>query len=201
MLSLSLLLTVAAGVPRANATTINFSAVQNTGRRFNSLAVDPATGYFYEYQSYGSGGSETLNVYKSVSALTANAPSSTITLGQPFYGTYIAANNGVLYGRAGAGTQAAQWSLTTGAQLNTSSGYSNLSGNGFTWGGYTGVNFMQDSTGMYVLGSSANVYSGDWVIEKLSTGGLTGISSTQYSPGNGGALGYGFIINGTLYTS
>lgn len=199
MLSLSLLLTVAAGVPRANATTINFTAVQNTGQTFNSLAVDPATGYFYEYQSYGPSGYETLSQYKSISALTANTPSSTISIAQPFYGTYITANNGILYGRAGSGTQVAQWSLATGAQLSVNGGDPSMGSGTFNWGGDSGVNLMQDSTGMYVLGTSAST-PGDWVLEKLNAGGLTAASNTQFNPGNGGTLGYGFIIDGTLYT-
>ena len=179
----------------ARATNINFTVVRTIGT-FNSLAADPATGYLYDYTYYGVG-SETMDVYHTAAALAAGTPSSTVALAGGYYGTYIAANKGILYGRTStATTSSGTWSLSTGAQLSTSSGFSGMAPTSFNWGGNSGVAFMQDSTGTYVFGnSSAN--SNDWLLEHLGTG-LTPTSTEIYNAGSS-SLGYAFVINGELF--
>ena len=194
---LAIALTLSAPIAMAN--NITFTAVPRLFNNFNSLAADPATGYLYTYGTMGGSSTiaETLNVYDNAAAFASGVSSHTVTLSTDFYGTYIAANNGTLYGRASSSsTGSATWNLNTGAQTSSSAGFSGMDTIGFNWGGYSGVAFMQDSTGTYVFGnSSAN--SNDWLLEHLGTG-LTPTSTEIYNAGSS-SLGYTFVINGELF--
>jgi hypothetical protein len=182
----------------ANAANVNFSPVQTLVQPFNSLAIDPATGYFYELHYYGNAFQEQLSVYSDVTQLAANNPSSTVSLSGGFYGTYIAANSGTLYGGYNNNGAVGSWSLSTGSVTGENS-YAALSGaTSFNWGGDTTINVMQDSTGLYALGGSANNQNG-WALEKIGPN-LSGKSAISFAPLNGSSLGYAFMIDGTLFT-
>lgn len=194
--SLTLFTGVLAVAPSASAVPITFSAIK-PANSWSSVAVDPVTGKVYEHWNFISA---TVKVYANTTQFAAGNASSTLTLATPIYGTYFAVNNGQLFGRTTNDTTAvATFSTSTGAVTATLAGYPGMGGinfnDTFNWGGYSGVNFMQDSTGMYVMGGvNGNT---NWQIEKLGTG-LASVKSTVYNPNH--ALGYGFIINGILFT-
>lgn len=212
---------MAAMVCSANATVINFTplrALSSTEKVFASFAVDPITGKVYErhggyYDTY-----HNVNVYADMASFAANTNATTTILDPAYFGTYIAVNDGKLYGRTSSNTTAAAvWDMSTGTKTATVSGFAGMGGaNGedtFDWGGFSGVNFMQDSTGMYVVGGvggqinpgSGWVNNDDWQINRLGTG-LTSVATTVFTPPpnvdgelTGSGPGYAFIINGTLF--
>lgn len=200
------LLLSAFAVCGANATTISFTAVKSGVGPYGSYAADPTTGKVYRRDSFNGG--NTLFVYDSEADLVANNVAQTVILSSgSFYGTYFAVQNGMIYGRTGSsGTGIARWDATSGTLLETRASIPGMGGaNGthtFDWGGFSGVNWMNDSTGLYVFGrNSAN---SDWQINQMTPGDLgTIVSTTTYAPpsvGSFGNLGYGFVINGTLFT-
>lgn len=193
---LAILTGMLAIAPAASAAPINFTAIGSSDY-FGSVAVDPVTGKVYAYAGYTT---DSVMVYANAAAFAAGSVSNVLTLAAPIYGTYFAVNNGQLYARTNENTTAvATFSASTGAVTATLAGYAGMGGeNGmdtFNWGGYSGMNFMQDSTGMYVMGGVAS--STNWQIQKLGSG-LASTGSTIYNTAND--LGYGFIINGILFT-
>lgn len=113
-----------------------------------------------------------MNVYSDVTRLSANNPNSTVSLSGGFYGTYIAADNGTLYGNYDNNSSVGSWSLSTGAATSVNSYPALSKTTGFNWGGNT-----------YIIGSN-----------------LSGQSAISFAPLNGSSLGYGFMIDGTLFT-
>ncbi|MDO8654702.1 MAG: PEP-CTERM sorting domain-containing protein [Undibacterium sp.] len=202
---MSIAVSLVTAMSAAQANTINFTTLRSGFvDSFESLSVDPSNGKVYERTSFQGG--TAVRVYANMVDFAAATPSSTLNLApQGFYGTYSAVRDGQLYGRSsnGSNSDAMTWSTTTGTQTSSISGYAGMGGiNGtdtFNWGGYSGVNFMQDSTGLYVVGGAAGAGNNNWQIETLGTG-LNSVSSTVFSPAGSGSLGYGFIINGTLFT-
>jgi autoaggregation protein RapA/B/C len=192
---------VLAAIPAAEAATVNFTAVRSGFSNFESMAVDPDTGKVYERAGYN--GETAVRVYSNIAAFAANAPTTTLNLSPAgYFGTYISISQGQLYGRTDNSTSAAgTWSITTGSQTATVSGFAAMGGfNGsdtYDWGGFSGVNFMQDSTGRYVVGGDAS--SNDWQIVHLGVG-LSSVSTTVYTPVGDTSPGWGFIISGTLFT-
>jgi autoaggregation protein RapA/B/C len=197
--SLTLFTGVLAVAPTASAVPITFSAIRPVSNvnSFHSVAVDPVTGKVYEHQGYAS---PVFKVYANTMQFEAGSASSGLGTGRTIFGTYFAVNNGQLFGRTTTDTTAvATFNTSTGAVTETLAGYPGMGGinptDTFNWGGYSGVNFMQDSTGMYVMGRVSG--HTNWQIEKLGTG-LASISSTNYNISD--KVGYGFIINGILFT-
>jgi hypothetical protein len=177
---------------------------------FYGAAVDPSTGKIYVRTSYttDSSGSNTVSVYDNGAALFAHAASQTLTTagGQ---GTYIAANQGKLYGRyeertpgnSPSDTTSARWDAATGATEQVGSPMPGMGGSDvnvadtFTVGLFTAVNWMQDQTGLYVLGHNAGESS--WQLDRMNSD-LTIAQSITF---DAGPLGYAFMINGKLFTS
>ncbi|HTU41079.1 MAG TPA: SBBP repeat-containing protein [Candidatus Aquilonibacter sp.] len=163
--------------------------------------MDPVTGYYYARASYGPGfGSGSVSIYPGPAALATNTASSTVALANGgFYGTYFTVQNGILFGRSDENTSAvSSWNAVTGA-LISSSAIPNMCGtNGsctFEWGGFSGVNWMEDSTGLYVLGTDD---SNGWQIDLMNTDLSVANTQVIYPPDN--ALGDGFVIKGHLFT-
>jgi sugar lactone lactonase YvrE len=106
--------------------------------------------------------------------------------------------NGVLFGRADTTTSAiSSWNTVTGAIIS-SSVIPNMCGFcTFEWGGASGVNWMQDSTGMYVLGGDNSMTQ--WQVDRMNTD-LSVATNEFISPVNN-VLGYGFFIEGQLFTA
>lgn len=185
----------------ASATPIMVDTVRTAGfmSGLAGVAVDESTGKFYKHNGY-SGGSSVL-VYANAAAFDANTPMSTITLGGGgFYGTYFEVSNGKIFGRIGSSnTAVARWDATTGVRDLSKASFPGMGGaNGpdtFNWGGYSGVNWMQDQTGLYVLGH--NTGSTVWQLNKMDAN--LNVLSTLTA--NLGTLGYAFLVNGNLFAS
>ena len=104
------------------------------------------------------------------------------------------------FGRADQNTSAvSSWDAVTGATISSST-IPNMCGfNGpctFEWGGFSGVNWMQDSTGLYVLG--ADDVNG-WQVDLMNTDLSVNNSQLIYPPSN--TLGYAFAMKGHLFTA
>jgi sugar lactone lactonase YvrE len=106
--------------------------------------------------------------------------------------------NGVLFGRADTNTSAiSSWNTVTGAIIS-SSVIPNMCGYcTFDWGGASGVNWMQDSTGMYVLGGDNS--TSQWQVDLMNTD--LSVATTQFISPPDNELGYGFFIKGQLFTA
>lgn len=193
-----IVLMVSAAETRAEMVDANFFSKAYPNDPFQAFAFDPTTGTYYNRANYNSGG--LLSSYGSATALAANTPSRTVALqGGGFTGTYFAVRDGHVYGRADSTSNAvAEWDATTGLLLATGTipdfGGANRTDT-FDWGGYTGSNWLQDTTGLYTLG---HVPGGSlWSIHKM--GADLNILSTRTFTAD--TLGYAFLIGGTLFTA
>ncbi len=182
---------------RADTVVANAFSTSYSGE-FQSYAFDPSTGIYYNRQGFDGGA--TVSTYSTDAALSQNAPAGSVTLqGGGFYGTYFAVSDGHLFGRADSTSNLVnEWNATTGALLATGT-IPNFGGqNGtdtFDWGGYSGVNWLQDSTGLYTLGHIPGGTS--WSINKMDAN-LNIVSTQTFTAAT---LGYAFVINGELFTS
>lgn len=195
----------------AQATTINVTNVRSGGS-YAGVAFDSATGSVYEKLTYNKLGAFTR--YANAAAFESGASSGELNSSSNFYGTYIAANNGSVYGRTSSVSDSYGW--PNDAQTTKISGVSGASeatitvagmggSNGsdtFGWGGFSGVNVMNDGSHLYVVGGIAT--SNDWRIAGYDYS-LNALSSASFTPVNGGgsefgsAPGWGFAINGSLF--
>ncbi len=190
----------------SSARTVNFNVFSTAFngldlQNFYDFSMDPATGYYYACASYGPGyGSGPISVYLGAAALATNTPSSSVTLSGGFYGTYFAVQNGVLFGRLDQSTSAiSSWNAVTGQSISTSAVLNMCGTNStctFEWGGFSGVNWMQDSTGLYVLGTDD---VNGWQVDLMNTDLSVNNSQLIYPPSN--ELGYAFAIKGHLLTA
>jgi len=194
-------------VPLAGATNITLDYVRPSDSFFVGMAVDPATGLYYERPNYGPGfGSGPVNTFASTAAFKAGTPSFSVPLQNGgFFGTYFTVKGNEIFGREGLGkgvfgfpvdTSAARWNATTGAIDAALAGFAGMGGvdgpHTFNWGGFSGVNFMQDQTGLYVFGK--NLGSG-WQLNRVDPN-LNILGTDQF---NAGSLGFGFMIDGNLF--
>ncbi|MEI9999295.1 MAG: PEP-CTERM sorting domain-containing protein [Verrucomicrobiota bacterium] len=120
-------------------------------------------------------------------------------------GTYFAVNNGTLYSRNDSTSNVVgEWNLATGMETGTVT-FSDMApaANGtdtFNVNDYTGMNFLQDSTGLYVLGVSAN--GQDWTLDKVNPM-LSVLQSYTFSDPNDPTdpltIGFAFMAGGELF--
>jgi sugar lactone lactonase YvrE len=189
-------------IPTGTITFNVFSTAFQGGNVFYGFSMDPVTGYYYARASFGPCcGSGSVNTYPGPAALAANTPSSTVALANGgFYGTYFAVQNGVLFGRLDSSSSAvSSWNATTGASISSST-IPNMCGGNFSctfdWGGLSGVNWMQDSTGLYVLGRDD---SNGWQVDLMNTD--LSVANTKFIYPANNELGYGVFIKGHLFTA
>lgn len=192
---------VMVGSASAFATTISLTFVKSTNGH-TSLAYDSVTGAFYERGGY-SGSDITYQQFNSAADFESDSVNSTVSLsGVGAWGTYQTASNGQLLGRTNNSNSATgKWDLGTGNLVQTGSvaGMGGLNGtHTFDWGGYSGVNFMQDQTGIYVVGEEDS--GGDWQVSNVDTS-LNVLSTKTFTPQNFGFnnYGFGFMISGQLF--
>jgi sugar lactone lactonase YvrE len=174
------------------------TAFTTSDYEFYGFSMDPVTGYYYAHAGYCCG-SSTVSIYPGPAALATNTPSSTVVLANGgFQGTYFTVQNGVLFGRADLSTSAiSSWNTVTGAIIS-SSAIPNMCGYcDFEWGGASGVNWMQDSTGMYVLGGDNS--GNRWQVDLMNTN--LSVATTEFISPVNNQLGYGFLIEGQLFTA
>lgn len=201
--TVALSLTIFAGAVQATPVTLTR---ETTNPGWQSVAVDPATGKVYFRNGYFN--NTAVTVYNNVSAFEAGTPSGSLNLANGgYWGTYFAVKNGVLFGRDStdlvrgfpADARVSAWDTTTGNKIAgpvTIPGMGGVNGvDTYNWGGFSGVNINQDSTGLYVAGGVLNVNT--WQVTKIDQS-LNVLSTTTVS---GASEGYGFVINGIYFAS
>ncbi|MBB6222590.1 Ig-like domain-containing protein [Rhizobium leguminosarum] len=176
------------------------------------VAVDPQTGKFYVSSGHGFPDDSMVYIYDNAAAFEADNASGAISLGEydrgeyDIGGTYFAVRGGEIIGRTnearGEGpfpdqTYLAKWDAADGSLDQQGDPIPGLIGdNGagtFDWGGFTAVNTMQDSTGIYVVG---RIDDATWQVSKIDPDTLSPIESKTFSAGG---LGYGFAVDGTFF--
>ncbi len=174
-----------------------------SGSAIGGGTVDPVTGKYYRRTSYEG---STVKVYNNTADYVNHNHSGSFTLQNGgFYGTYFEVYNGKLFGRtSNTATSVARWDATTGNQELTLGAIPNMGENNhqhtFTnFGGYSAANWMQDATGLYVVGK--NLTGNDWQVNKMDNNLNILQTKTFTANGPSGTLGYGFMINGKLFTS
>ncbi len=175
------------------------------GWSFLGMAMDPASGAYASKAGYGFNGND-VQLFDNIGAFRAGRSSSTVTLGgDNTAGTYFTIGNGALTARTytptgewdwPAGNRIGSWDLASGALSATNDALPGITGrNGydtFDWGGFSGVNLLQDQTGRYVMGTDG---SGTWTIHQLSAD-LSVAASRSFAAGT---LGYAFVRDGVFY--
>ncbi|MEY2884276.1 MAG: hypothetical protein RL490_2000 [Pseudomonadota bacterium] len=179
--------------------------VRETGTNFVAIAIDSKTGAYYSKQGYGFEG-PSVQVYKDGAAFQAGKVSSELKLqGESTAGTYMTASGGQLYARTWNptdgdygwpnGNVVGRWDLNSG-DFNAKAEMPDMKGengyNTFNWGGFSGINMMQDQTGKYVLG---NANPGTWIVLKLDDD-LRVLDGRKFEADG---LGYAFMKKGQLY--
>jgi autoaggregation protein RapA/B/C len=194
----------------ALATPINATFVRSDANFFAGMAVDSATGEAYQLNGYGPGFGGTsptsLIQYANAAAFEAGTSSGTVISTTNLWGTYIAAQNGSVFGRSATVYDGNGWptdaqttkiSGSTGATQGTTT-VANMGGiNGpdtFDWGGFSGVNAMNDGSQLFVVGGDAA--SSDWRISTFDYN-LNPLNSVLFSPPIG--PGWGFAINDYIF--
>ncbi|MBP2445242.1 Ig-like domain-containing protein [Rhizobium leguminosarum] len=176
------------------------------------VAVDPQTGKFYVSSGHGFPDDSMVSIYDNASAFETDNASGAISLGEydrgeyDIGGTYFTVRGGEIIGRTnevkGEGpfpdqTYLAKWDAADGSldqQGDPIPGLIGENGAGtFDWGGFTAVNTMQDSTGIYVVG---RIDDATWQVSKIDPDTLNPIESKTFAAGG---LGYGFAVDGTFF--
>jgi autoaggregation protein RapA/B/C len=182
----------------------NFSTAYNSSS-FYGFGYDPGTGTYYAHAGYGQV-SAPVDFYTSLEAFASNSPSGSIapadTVGGCVYGpcyvpdgTYFTVENGQLIGRPNdSGTELAAWNASTGA-LDQTNSYSGVNGSAtLGWGGFTGMNVLQDQTGTYLFDVGTD---GNWQVSTLGSNlAASGAEDTGISAAT---LDYVFLVNGTIF--
>lgn len=176
----------------AHAVTVNITQASTLVTSHYSMTMDSITGKFYAANGYTS--HSNINVYNSAADFASNTVSSTRSLSSPYYGTYMVALNGKLYART-SGSTIGRWDLTTGTQELTKSPFTDMSTNGFNWGGASYASWFYDGNSMYVLGR--NTSNGYWQLNRMDND----LNVVEKKTFNGGTLGYAIMLNGKLFTS
>ncbi|NUM36390.1 MAG: hypothetical protein HUU50_17760 [Candidatus Brocadiae bacterium] len=184
-----------------NAVDISLTFVRNAFENNQNVAIDTVTGKFYSHQ-YSS--SSYIRVYNTASDFANNAYSTVNLSSASIYNNYFAVENGKVFGRRDSSTSAiASWDANTGALLATNT-LNNMVGNnggtgGFSWGGYSSVNWFNDGGKLYVLGkTTADSSNYQWRITQVNQN-LQETATQVFDAA--GTLGYAFVINGKLFTA
>ncbi|PDV85066.1 hypothetical protein CO652_28390 [Rhizobium sp. H4] len=177
------------------------------------VAVDPLTGKYYVSSGHGFPDDSMVYIYDNAAAFEADNASGAISLGDydlgqyDIGGTYFAVRGGEIIGRTNEArgeedpfpdqTYLAKWDASDGSLDQKGDPIRGLIGeNGagtFDWGGFTAVNTIQDSTGIYVVG---RIDDSTWQVSKIDPDTLNAIESKTFAAGG---LGYGFAVDGTFF--
>lgn len=186
----------------AHAAPIAMSAVRAMPGSFGGITVDSTTGVVYETRGYS--GTTTIYRYADTAAFEAGISDGTAAFAGGLFGTYFAARDGTLYGRSGTSTGTTV--STAGAGAPASANAAGMGGaNGsdtFDWGGYSGVNVMNDGHRLYVVGGDATsalwrIATYDYALNLLGnvTFAFNEAGSCTTAPSN---PGFGFAIEGRI---
>lgn len=189
------------------AVDLTFTPVrEESNNNYQSITFDPATGKYYQHYGFN-GESSDIFEFSNAAAFEAGTSSATVTLQQPYYGTYVAAN-GSLFARTEfnadtSGTGSSRENLTTGAvERNVS--FSGLAPgrdgpDTFSWGGYTAMNFFYDPsnpTGAFLLAKTDAPDGQTWRLSTVDPN-LNIIQSKTFQDDD---IGFATMINGRLFT-
>ncbi len=207
MLVLSVSFTLPMAVDAAAASTpIVAKAIRtDSSYGFMALAMDPTTGKYYSKDGYGFD-APVVKVYDNALTFAKGHASGTVTLqGDTVAGTYMAASDGKLFARTFTptgqydwpeGTSVGRWNLADGSLEAVNPALPDMGGrngyDGFDWGGFSDLNWLQDQTGKYVIGSDG---AGTWFVHKMNDD-LSIAATKSFSAGS---LGYAFARNGTIF--
>lgn len=175
----------------ATASVINVTPINNPVQFHAGTAIDRLTGKYYLKESYQDG--TPLHAYDSAADLAALSASSTVT--PATFGPYFAVHNNRILGRpSDSSTQVASYDMSGGMITSTSiPGTIGTNGSGtFDWGGFSGMNWFSDSTGLYNLGGTA---TNQWLLTKLDSD--LNILEQQSVPHSGD--GFAFMVDGKLF--
>lgn len=184
----------------AYAVPINIDAVRSYPGTIYGMAYDGVTGTYYARQNPGYDSSELVE-FADVNAFRAGTVTQTHNVQN--YGTYFAVQDGKHFGRVDNNTNAVQRvDIATGAVEATS----NVAGMGgrnafdtFNWSGFSSMNFMQTTTGMYVLGGDSGS-SGSGLVASIDDNLTTGTPiSIPNRSGSFFGWGFGFAIEDQLF--
>jgi autoaggregation protein RapA/B/C len=196
----------------ASAEPVAVTAVRNGGLHYG-MSVDAADGQVYELRGYY--GLTSMVRYADAAAFEAGTPSATVNLDTRSWGPYLAAQAGQVYYRSSTGLNGYGWPTdartsavdgANGTLLNTVPVAGMGGANGaetFDWGGFSGVNVMNDGQRLYVVGGDAS--GSQWRISTLDYG-LNLLNSvafsfvqTDYTCGSAANPGFAFVIAGNVF--
>lgn len=179
----------------ASATNIPVDLLNwNSGHSGSSY--DSATGKYYYSDTYTS---NSITEYENKTDFEARTNGRTFTLQDGTKGTYFEVRNGVVHSRTDSGTNlTSTWDLF-GTKLSTVSNAGYFGSNGystFNWGGYSGMNFMQDNDNLYLFGID-NRSTG--LLSRVSEDGSNSVLEQWNVSSTNSHFGAAFIINDYLF--
>jgi hypothetical protein len=174
------------------AALLEFNFVRNEAVDYESFTVDATTGKYYQ-RAERTGGE--LMEFANVGAFEAGVPSRTISLDGGYYGMYVAARGGLLYGKSQMdNSDSSRFNLGTGA-IELTQSFPNLGGDTFAWGGFTEMNFYSDAANLFLLAKTPDAGGQTWQLAKLDSDMNIVESKTFQIP----EIGFAVMIDGTLY--
>lgn len=200
----------AVALPALSA-TVSASFVRSTPWT-SGMAVDAVTGQAHVLDGYY--GLQTVTTYADAAALEAGAAASSVSTADRLWGPYIAAHDGMLFGRTSGVVDSYGWPVdartsridaASGSTLQTIAVAGMGGDNGthtFDWGGFSGVNAMSDGRHLYVLGGAAS--GGQWLLQRYDFA-LNLLSSLSFAPASASSCygapnpGFAFVIAGQVF--
>ena len=185
----------------ASAQEVAVKKLREIGAKTTAIAFDNSSGGVF--QRFGhTPDDRSFQFFESGEAFEANKPAFSFDLQGPgLAGTYMAAQDFQIFGAAVGGksdsnSAIAAWQGKTGELSGFRDSLPDI-GNSkdaatFDWGGLTSINWFQDNTGTYVLGSHD---SSTWSLFRMK--GLEIESSHKFEAKS---LGFAFMMDGTLYS-
>jgi len=169
---------------------------------FVGMTTDSVTGEVYQLNEYF--GQTSLQRYSDAAAFESGQSSGSVNLSSQVWGTYLAAQDGKVFARTSTqynggwptDARTTMFSGTTGANLATTTVAGMWGANGadtFNWGGFSGVNAMNDGSNLYIVGGIDG--SSDWRISTFDYS-LNQTNTVSVSLPN---AGYAFSINKYIF--
>jgi len=185
----------------AVAQEVALTKVREIGAKTTAIAFDNSSGGVF--QRFGhTPDDRSFQFFESGEAFDANKPAFSFDLQGPgLAGTYMAAQDFQIFGAAIGGktdsnSAIASWLGKTGEVNGFRASLPDIGESKeaatFDWGGLTSVNWFQDNTGTYVLGSHN---SSTWSLFRMQ--GLDIEASHKFEAKS---LGFAFMLDGTLFT-
>lgn len=178
-----------------------FSTAYNipNSQNFQGFTRDRSTGTFYRTNWYLG---KQVYSYANASDLQTDSNSTPLSMDDNHLGSYAVVRNGKYFSRSNSVTSATASRFDTTSQttdlMQTFGGIDPTNGSAtFDWGGYSTLNFFDDTTGLYMYGKDL---SGNHTMSKMDDN-LNVLSSYTFSGATGTdfSFGYAFDIKGHLF--